>query len=768
MFSPRLRRVADAARRIAFLLCAVIFLSGSPFAPGRSVPSQMTSAGLNFTSAGHRLAFYSDKWAVSNGLYALGVTFRDANRVMPVSSSTDKALERVTYHDLWDGIELSLQSTPRGIVESIYRIAPGADANDIALKYSAPLQLKTDGTLSIHFATGRMTESAPEAWQEIDGTRVPVAISFLPRGEHDLTFALGNYDHSRELYIDPALNWNTFLGSSANDAGNAIAVDSIGNVYVVGNSDATWGTGVAPQGCVGCPKRPYTAKQDVFVAKLDTSGNLVWMTFLGGAETDAGTGVAVDAVGNVYVSGNSGAPWGSPVRPFDFGVDTFAAKLDGSGNLVWNTFLGGRFNDLAGGIAVDSTPNVYVTGTTNGSWGTPVRAYSASDDGFAVKLDGSTGALTWNTFLGGSDIDSTLDIAVDGTGTNIYVGGSSGATWGTGAAPQGCAGCPLRAFSVANDAYAAKLSAGGGLVWNTFLGGTGNDSGGSVAVDGTSNVYLAGTSDASWGSGAPPQGCPGCPIRPFSSGNDTFALKLSSAGGLLWNTFLGGAGTDLGSGIAVNNLGTSIYVAGASTGTWGAPFRAFSGGGSDTFAAVVNSAGFLTWNGFLGGSGTDSTGGIAADVNGNVYLAGSSDASWGTGAPPQGCTGCPIRAYTSNLSSPVDAYAAKITNPTTAVNVAHVRAIVNRAGDIVIKWQSMTEAQIAGYDIFRKQGGKKSDWVQINTDLIPAKYAGAVAGAKYQHVDRRVHPGQLYRYTIRVLYLDGHSERTHVVRVVTP
>ena len=253
----------------------------------------------------------------------------------------------------------------------------------------------------------------------------------------------------------------------------------------------------------------YTASpNDAFAAKLDSSGALQWNTFLGGSGNDNGYAIAVDGSGNVYVSGHSVATWGSPVRAFTPGTDAFAAKLNSSGALTWNTFLGGSGSDFGYAIAVDGSGNVYVGGDSTATWGSPVRAYTSGTDGFAAKL-GNDGSLTWNTFLGGSGTDSGYAIAVDSSG-NVYVGGVSDATWGS----------PERAYTSGNDAFAAKLNSSGALLWDTFLGGSGSDSGYGIAVDGSGNVYVGGVSDATWCS----------PVRAYTALNDAFAAKLGTAG----------------------------------------------------------------------------------------------------------------------------------------------------------------------------------------------------------------------------------------------
>jgi hypothetical protein len=315
----------------------------------------------------------------------------------------------------------------------------------------------------------------------------------------------------------------------------------------------------------------YDASQPLFI-----DPTLAWNTFLGGSGGDKGTAIAVDGSGNVYLAGISDTTWGSPVRAYTGGSDAFAAKLNSSGVLQWNIFLGGSGGDYGSDIAVDGSGNAYVAGYSSATWGSPVRAFGGGAyDAFAAQLNSTSGALTWNTFLGGSVMDVGAGIAVDGSG-NAYVAGYSNATWGS----------PVRAFGGGGvyDAFAAQLnSTSGALTWNTFLGESGEDLVYGIAVDGSGNVYVAGHSNATWGS----------PVRAFGGGGgsyDAFAAQLNSTSGVLqWNTFLGGSGSDFGSDIAVDGSGNA-YVAGQSSATWGSPVRAFGGGASDAFVSTAEVA----------------------------------------------------------------------------------------------------------------------------------------------------------------------------------
>ncbi len=610
---------------------------GTSSASAQAIESQSARAAntttvdglLQFTSGGHALGFTSQGMYAATGSHALHVDFVNANHVQPQADSGTNTkgmaapLSRVTYTDLWDGISLTYTATAGGVYTTTYTIAPEADARNIRLRYNAPLTLNRDGTLTIAFETGALSESAPIAWQQINNQRLPVDISFEVHGQ-EVSFAVGAYDPRYELTVDPSLIWNTFLGGGDADVSHAIAVDGSGNVYVAGQSYITWGN----------PVRAHSDGWDAFAAKLDSSGSLTWNTFLGGSALfEFGYAIAVDGSGNVYVSGDSGATWGSPVRAYSGLYDAFAAKLDSSGELTWNTFLGGSGSDSGGAIAVDGGGNVYVAGYSYDAWGCSptactVRAFTSGVDAFAAKL-GSSGGLTWNTFLGGSGSDYGEAIVIDGN-WNVYVAGEGGG-WGS----------PVRAYTAGDwDAFAAKLDSSGGLTWNTFLGGSAEDRDGGIAVDGSGNVYVTGYSLATWGS----------PVRAYTFGYDAFAAKLNSSGGLTWNTFLGGDGHDYGgSAIAVDGSG-NVYVAGTSNVSWGSPVGAYTSL-EDAFAAKLGSSGGLTWNTFLGGSGGDYGNAIAVDGSGNVYMAGTSLATWGCSPTP-----CTVRAFTGNE----DAFAAKL------------------------------------------------------------------------------------------------------------
>ena len=604
---------------------------------------------LQYTSGGHVLGFTSQGMYAATGSHVLRVDFVDANAVTPLSADSEGVenpnglagaappFTSITYPNLWDGVTLTYDAT--GIVRSTYHLEPYADPNAIRLHYNRPVLVQNDGSLQIEFETGSLTETAPIAWQEIDGQRVSVAASFKAVSETEIGFALGAYDSAHSLFIDPTLTWNTFVGSSNSEYGYGIAVDDSGNVYVAGYGNASWGT----------PVNAHAGSLDAFAAKFDTNGTLLWNTFMGSSMDDFGLGIAVDGSGNAYVGGYSYAGWGTPTNNHAGTVDTFAAKFDTNGTLLWNTFIGSTSYDYTtrGGIAVDSSGNVYMGGfSILVSWGTPINPHSGQYDAFAAKFD-TNGTLLWNTFMGSNNLDYSNGIAVDGSG-NVYVAGYSNASWGI----------PLTSFAGGHDSFVAKFDTNGALLWNTFMGSSGNEFAVGIAVEGSGNVYVAGHSNVSWGT----------PINPHAGNQDTFVAKFDTNGTLLWNTFMGSSVNDGGSGIAVD-ASENVYVIGYSPVTWGTPINPHSGE-LDTYATKLDTNGALLWNTFMGSSVSDNGNAIAVDASNNMYVVGFSYASWGTPVNPYAGDSDVFIAKLSDTTEPdVSSILRASPDPTTAASV---------------------------------------------------------------------------------------------------
>ncbi len=406
-----------------------------------------------------------------------------------------------------------------------------------------------------------------------------------------------------------ALVYSTYLGGSNFDRGGAdIAVDADGNAYVTGSTRST-------DFPTANPIQPVNAGgEDAFVTKLNAAGSaLVYSTYLGGLNDEGGFAIALDAAGNAYVTGRTcsdnfpttaGAfQTNFPGGPCAFGADAFVTKFNADGSaLVYSTYLGGSDGDQGFGITVDTAGNTYVTGrirSTDFPTANPLQPVfgGGSFDAFITKLNADGSALVYSTYLGGSDWDGAGGIAVHAAG-NTYVAGSTRSTnfpTTPGAFDTTCGtdgNCNFDGSSVFFDAFVTKLdAAGSALVYSTYLGGSGSDGAGSIAVDLAGNAYVGGGTDSSDFPTANP-------IQATFAGGlgDGFVTKLGAAGDtLVFSTYLGGSGSfrEGPSGIAVDIAG-SAYVVGSTNSDdfpTANPFHAARGGAFDAFVAKIDLGG---------------------------------------------------------------------------------------------------------------------------------------------------------------------------------
>jgi hypothetical protein len=291
-----------------------------------------------------------------------------------------------------------------------------------------------------------------------------------------------------------SLVYSTYLGGNSYDFGEAIAVDGSGNAYVTGYT-----TSANFPITSGVFQTVLGGAQNAFVTKLNFLGTaLVYSTYLGGNNSDSGFGIAVDGSGNAYVTGETFST-NFPTTPGTVqavygGIgDAFVTKLNSSGtSLAYSTYLGGGREDLGQAIAVDGSGTAYVTGytasaifpTTSGAFQT---VFGGIADAFVTRLNSSGTSLAYSTFLGGVFEDYGYGIAVDGSG-NAYV---TGETFSTNF--RTTPGAYQMALGGTENAFVTELDPmGSTLAYSTYLGGSGNDAGQAIALDGLGNVYVAG------------------------------------------------------------------------------------------------------------------------------------------------------------------------------------------------------------------------------------------------------------------------------------
>ncbi len=548
---------------------------------------------------------------------------------------------RVKYKDVYQGVDLVYYGSQSGRLEYDFVVAPGANPTAIALAVGAepprahrdaPLQIAADGDLVIPTESGEVRFQKPLIYQESSGGRREIPGGYVLKGAREVAFKVGAYDPTRPLVIDPVLAYSTYLGGSDRDSVSSVAVDASGNAYVTGfTSSSNFPT------TAGAFQTALAGGANVFVTKLNPGGSaLAYSTYLGGSGYDGGTGIAVDPSGNAYVGG-AGDSNDFPITPGAFqtsraGYNPFVTKLNSTGSaLVYSTYLAG-----ASGVAdiydltVDSSGSAYVTGdtnssdfpTTSGVFQTQRGCSYGCTNAFVTKLNPSGSGLGYSTYLGGSSYEIGVGIAVDSSGHAYVTGLTDSNDFPT------TAGAFQAFLEGVGDAFVTKLNpSGSGLVYSTYLGGSGYDVGDGVAVDASGNTYVTGFT---WSSNFPTT--VGAFQTLLAGTTNAYVTKLNSSGSaLIYSTYLGGSGSDNGFRIAVDPSGNA-YVSGSSTSknfpTTSGAFQTTLAGSQNPFFTEMNPSGSaLVYSTYIGGSGSDIGGVIAVDTLGNAYLAGQTSSS---------------------------------------------------------------------------------------------------------------------------------------------
>lgn len=505
--------------------------------------------------------------------------------------------ERVRVEQVYRGIDVVYYGSGRQL-EYDFKVAPGADFTAIRMRFAGARSVRIDekGDLLVATGVGVLRQHKPVAYQLVGGVRRETTARFLLDNKREVEFRVGDYDRRLPLVIDPALSFSTYLGGSNDDRIYGIALDLQGYAYVAGNT-------VSPDFPV-TPGAAQTGSQFGigsnygFVAKIDTvNGQMIYCSFIGGTRFEIPSlnisggarnlayGVAVDAAGNAYVTGQTNAvdfpTTADCIQPsLAGGLDAFVVKLNAQGTaMVYSTYLGSNkpagpasvvgAEDLGLSIAVDSAGSAYVTGRTSGrDFPTTPGALKATrpdsgpvgsddpsiqffSDAFVTKLNPTGAALVYSTYLGGRGDDSGNGIRVDAAGNAYVVGTTQSLDFPT--------TNPFQAgFNGDADAFVAKVNQNGSaLVYSTYIGGAGNDNGNAIAIDVSGNCYFAGTTtstDLPATRGA---------LREASS--DVNIYK-STNGGLSWAASNTGVVSNLGiSQIAVDpNNSDIVYAASAS------------------------------------------------------------------------------------------------------------------------------------------------------------------------------------------------------------
>ena len=611
---------------------------------------------------------------------------------------------RVEYQAVYPGIDLVYYGNQRQL-EYDFRVAPGADPSQIALEFQGSAIHIEGGDLVLSTSSGDVRFHAPHIYQPgaKDGA---VSGSFRQLANNKIGFAIGPYDHSRELVIDPTLSYSTYLGGGGTESLVKVAVDGSSLIYLAGTTNS------ADFPTIPVGNSQLTGSQNLFISKIDptqgTSG-LLYSIYLGSHGIDLLGAIAVDRNSGIYVAGTtSSSDVSFPTTSNAFQTKDHASSAQhgflsllslsgGVYSLQYSTYLAGNGTDQVTGLAIDATGHAFLTGTTTSSNDQSGDGFPSNGNGyqlvsnspgnlqfFASKINtlgSGTQSMLYSTYFGGGNpVGATAiggGIAIDASG-NMYFTGATNMLQTTG--PNQEPKFPLfNAFQAClnqncttpdsshTDAILVKLNPNqvrSAPVYSTYLGGTLDDIGTGISVDTSSNAYITGGTFS--GATTTPFGC----ISPcvwnssyaYGGGEDAFIAKVNNVpvGSTYWLyyfTYIGGSGDDVGNGIAIDPVGFA-HIAGSTTSPdlpQGDRLQNYAGNG-DAFAAVIATSTTATTGNiitYLGGASLDQGTGLAIDAINSTYVAGNTVSA---DFPLQS----PYQDVLNNGSQ--DAFVSKITN----------------------------------------------------------------------------------------------------------
>jgi hypothetical protein len=640
---------------------------------------------------------------------------------------------RVRYAEVYPGIDVVYYGNQHQL-EYDFVVAPGSDARAIKLHFDGAEKVEVDaaGDLLLSLGESVIRQPKPVVYQEAAGARHEIAGGYVVGADGQVGFAVGEYDAQLPLIIDPVLVYSTYLGGGGTDEARDIAVDSSGNAYICGDTsspnfptvnpiDSTYGGG------------QFLGARDAFVTKLNATGTaLVYSTYLGGSGggvdngDDRCFGIRVDGGGNAYVAGETHSADFPTANAFQgtYGggfSDVFVTKLNAAGSaLVFSTFIGGTVFDAAGGIELDSSNNVYITGRTTSSnfpLVNPIKATYNSRGGavaFVTKLNAAGTALVYSTYLGGDDsagFENGSSIAVDSAGSAYVTGQTRSNDFPTVNAIQATFG----GGTPDGDGFVTKVNAAGSaFVYSTYLGGSNNEVGADIAVDSSGNAHVTGnTASANFPT-----------ANAFDSTlggtSDGFVTKLNAAGSaFVYSTYLGGTNGDAGNDIALDSAGNACLAGGTISTDFPMvnPTQGTYGGGSvDAFVTRLNPAGSaLLFSTYLGGGALDRGNAIAVDSAGSIYLAGiTGSTNFPTLNPAQGTNAGVDDAFVTKISNTTTTYQFSQAAHPVIEDITFVTVSVTRTGD----------TSAAGTVDYASADGTATERADYTTALGTLRFAG--------------------------------------------
>jgi hypothetical protein len=554
---------------------------------------------------------------------------------------------RIRYRNVYPGIDLVYYGNDRSM-EYDFDLAPGADPSQIQfdVKGADALNLDSTGNLVLTKGASELRFQTPALYQQINGVRTRVPGTYTLHGATQVGFEVGNYDPTKPLVIDPVLVYSTYLGGTGDDFSNGIAVDSLGNAYVVGITDSP----NFPLAGIGI----YNSTQfRMFLTKFNSTGStLLFADYFGGTSADdEAYGIALDSAGDAYVTGSTTSSDFPVMNAYQSTLagsqDAFLTKFAADGSsIVYSTYLGGsNLTDLGGtttqignSVSVDPSGEAVIAGVTaatnfpmNAAYQSSVSADQFGDwgvYGFLTKFAADGGSLVYSTYVGGSTLNVSscagcfpdsepLSVATDASG-NAYIAGLTTTT--DFPVTSGAFSPTFPGSGMSDVGFVSKFNSSGGIAYSTYLGGLTASFLNAIAVDSIGSAYVTGYDIA--GDSFPIVTTSICDPSAANC-NGTVVAKLDPTGSsLLYSTFLGTSNNMVGQAIQVDASGDAFIVGSDLQFDLANPIEGYAGNGDVVVAEISPSASSLMMATFLGGQQWEAASGLALDANGAVYVTG--------------------------------------------------------------------------------------------------------------------------------------------------
>ena len=682
---------------------------------------------------------------------------------------------KLIVESVYPGIDWVIYFEGKKGLKYDFIVHPGADPAQIRLRYQGAGELSLNANkLHLETSLGSFTEGRPVARME-SGRKVGAAFAL---NQNEVTFDLEPYDPSQILIIDPPLVWSSYIGGSSLDGPDAVNADTDGNVYIAGYCQSSNYPVINPGGGAFY-QGTKSSGADMMITKFDSNGVRIWSTFYGGTGSEGfQAGIAFDAANRVYVGGytnstnlpvqNRAGAYNQATNPGSNSM--FLLRFTATGTREWGTYVGGSGADYLYALEVDGSGNIYLGGysnstnfpTVNPGGGAWFQGSNAGNyDAVITRFDPS-GTMTWSSYYGGITAEGGVfkgfGMALDATG-NLFVTGET-QSFGFPVLNPGGGAYYQSLKNGTMDAFILKFGPAGNRVWATHFGGTANESGTGLTVDGSGNLYVVGYStSSSIGAGGPGGG--EYLQTTNGGGEDLFILKFNNTGTAIWFTYYGGNGNEKGYGGRVVDTDTdgNVYVTGY---TYSQNFPVYNPGNGayyqgslggafdrDLFMLRFTNTGIRDWATYFGGGGADWGNELFVRPSGCVLVTGEWLSSSGITTMDQGGGAW----FQSGLAGSHDGFIAEFCPPVQLDENAFPLSASAQSPGNELKWRL-------------PQGQTAQDMtVELSADGKSfAPLATSLAGSTEQFLHLNPAAGLNY-YRIRVTDPEGHDSFSRIAAV---